>query len=51
MSTYEVAVVEHYPDGTKWVHYFLTRSQAEEAVELNESAHPGRTYEIREVSR
>jgi hypothetical protein len=51
MSAYGCVVVERYPDGTKWVHYLLTRRDAEEAVRLNEEAHPGRTYEIREVTR
>lgn len=46
----EIAVVERYPDGTKWVHYFNTRAAAEQAVDINQEAHPARTYEIRPVS-
>lgn len=50
MSTYEVAVIERYPDGTKWTHYFITRADAERAIREMTDAHSGRTYEIREVS-
>jgi hypothetical protein len=44
-----IAVVERYPDGTKWVHYFPSRHDAEQAVEANKEWHPARTYEIRET--
>lgn len=51
MTNFETAVVERYPDGTKWVHYFPTEADAKRAVEQNQEAHPARTYEIREVTR
>lgn len=44
----KVAVVERYPDGGKWVHYFQSLEDAERAVEENRAWHPSRTYEIRE---
>lgn len=44
---YETVVIERYPDGTKWVHYFNTRSDADNAVEVNQGAHPARIYEIK----
>lgn len=50
MAEYKVAVIERYPDGTKWVHYFQTDHTAREAMKLGQEAHPARTYEIREVA-
>lgn len=49
--SYEVAVIERYPDGTKWTHYFVTKEQAEEAVDMAKTAHPARNYEIRLVNK
>lgn len=50
MSKYEVAVIERYPDGTKWTHYFTTHEAAVAAIEQLTDAHSGRTYEIRDVA-
>lgn len=47
---YKAVVEERYPDGSKWVHYFESISAANEAVALNQEAHPARTYEVKECS-
>lgn len=39
-------VVEHYPDGGVWNHWFPTLRTAEDALEDLRSAHKGRTYEL-----
>lgn len=45
---YKAVVVERYPDGSKWVHYFDSISAAHEAVALSREAHPARAYEVKE---
>lgn len=50
MKKYPVAVIERIPDGTKWVHYFDSKSAAALAVGINEEAHPERRYEIVEAA-
>ncbi|EIC09118.1 hypothetical protein OR221_0826 [Microbacterium laevaniformans OR221] len=50
MSRFEVAVIERYPDGGKWIHYFATRREAEIAVEHSQKHQPARAYEIVSVS-
>lgn len=47
---YAAVVVERYPDGSKWVHYFDSISAANEAVALNQAAHPARSYEVKEAA-
>lgn len=49
MKHYKYLVVETYPDGFKWNHYYKDREGAEWGVEDLTEAHPGRTYEIKEL--
>lgn len=45
---YKYIVLETYPDGSTWTHWFVTKEDAEWAVLDMQAVHKGRKYEIRE---
>lgn len=44
-------VIETYPDGGTWTHVFLSKQDAEWAIEDMKAAHAGRGYEMSELQR
>lgn len=49
MNLYKYRVIEHYPNGEKWTHYFISKQNAEWAKEDMLEAHPGRTYDVEPI--
>lgn len=43
---YDWTVVEHYPDGTTWSHFFTTEIAATSAVQQMQASHPARIYTL-----
>lgn len=48
MGYYKWLVIEGYPDGGTWSHFFTTKDAALDAIEQMREAHGGRTYELHE---
>jgi hypothetical protein len=43
---YKFRVIERYPDGTKWTHYFETKTAAQTAIDDLSRPDKRRTYEL-----
>lgn len=50
MEHYRYLVVEHYPDGGTWRHYFTNKLDAEWAIEVMQGDHKGRKYVLTEIN-
>lgn len=45
-NKFAAQINERFPDGSRSIHYFETRREADYAAGLNRGWHPDRTYEV-----
>lgn len=50
MGNYPWVVIETYPDGGTWMHFFESNRAAARAVKDMERAHVARRYELRRTT-